>query len=139
MNLWPSAISQLAMDCWRSTIRMLYPLVFLLVLAGCTQTLLIFGSPPRADQLDTLRLGESTKADVLLALGQPQGEGVARLPTLSTSQAIWSYDYTEAKLNLEWSVSAKVIDLNVLLVFFDHDKYDGYLWLSSTPALQKSQ
>ncbi|HEX9136233.1 MAG TPA: hypothetical protein VF905_04705, partial [Nitrospirota bacterium] len=69
---------------------------------GCGQTLLKLGSPPRTDQLDKLKLGDSIKADVLLALGQPQGEGVARFAVERAPRTIWSYDYTEVNVGLGW-------------------------------------
>ena len=127
-------------DYWRRTVCLVVvALAFPVVLAGCTQTLLKFGAPLKLDQLDTLKLGDSTKTDVLLAVGQPQGEGVVRLPANRTPRTIWSYDYTETKLGLEWTISARVTGLRVLLVFFDQDKYDGHLWVSSMPEIQKAQ
>jgi hypothetical protein len=125
-------------EYWRSTACMLFALAFLAVLVGCTQTLLKLGSPPRTDQLDTLKLGDSTKADVLLALGQPQGDGVVRFAVERTPRTIWSYDYTEAKVGIGWAASAKVVGLRVLLVFFDQDKYAGHLWFASAPDLPKA-
>jgi hypothetical protein len=119
---------------------MLFALALLAVLVGCTQTLLKLGSPPRTDQLNTLKLGDSTKADVLLVLGQPQGEGVARFAVARTPRTIWSYDYTEANVDVGWTAaSAKVVGLKVLLVFFDQEKYDGHLWFASAPDLPKAQ
>jgi hypothetical protein len=126
-------------EYWRSTLCMLFALVFLSVLVGCTQGLLKIGSPPGTEQLGKLKIGASSKADVLLALGQPRGEGVVRYPAQRTPQTIWSYDYTEAKVGVEWTVSAKVVSLKVLLVFFDEDKYAGYLWFSSIPDLPKAE
>jgi len=86
-----------------------FALGLLAVLIGCYPTFRI-GTPPRTNQLDTLKLGDSTKADVLLALGQPQGDGATRFaPGGPTLRTIWFYDYTES--------DAAVIALKILLVF----------------------
>jgi hypothetical protein len=113
--------------------------MFFAGLVGCSQTLLKLGAPPRTDQLGTLKRGDSTKADVLLAVGQPQGDGMVRFPVKPAPRTVWVYDYTEVKVSLAWAASAKVVDLKILLVFFDQDKYDGHLWISSTPDLPKAQ
>ena len=91
------------------------------LLAGCT---LKFGSLPRTDHLDSLTVGISNKADVLLALGEPRGNGVARLSTVLAPRTIWFYEYFESPLTGS-------IDLKILVVFFDQDKYDGHFWFSS--------
>jgi hypothetical protein len=104
-------------------------LAFLSLLVGCVQTVKL-ATPPGTNQLDTLKLGDSSKADVLLVLGQPQGDGVVRLALSPTPRTIWFYDYRER--------AGKVIGLNILLVFFDRDKYDGHLWFSSTQELRKA-
>lgn len=73
-----------------------------------------------------LRLRESTSADVLAALGEPFGKGKAMIPVLqSTPKELWSYYYEEASMK-----DARRI---FLFVFFDQDRYDGYMWFSSLP------
>jgi hypothetical protein len=109
---------------------MFFGLACLAVFVGCAQTLKA-GSPPRTDQLHTLKLGDSTKADVLLALGQPQGDGMVRSAVEPTPRTIWFYEYSE--------VVGKVIGLKILLVFFDQEKYDGHLWFASTQEVRKAQ
>ena len=79
---------------------------------------------PVSESLDSkLIRGKSTRADVLLALGEPQGSGGALVPTDRTPQEIWYYaDSTASGLfKLE-------LKQNVLLVFFRGEQYDGYLW-----------
>jgi hypothetical protein len=117
-------------ECWRSRACMVFGLACLAVVVACAQTLKI-GSPPKTDQLDTLKLGNSTKADVLLALGQPQGDGVVRVAVEATPRTIWFYEYSE--------VVGKVIGLKILLVFFNQEKYDGHLWFASTQEVPKAQ
>lgn len=84
-----------------------------------------------------LRLRESTSADVLAALGEPFGKGKAMLPVIHpTPKIMWSYYYGEANLK-----DARGM---YLFVFFDQDRYDGYMWFSSllkespkTPSTQQ--
>jgi len=73
-----------------------------------------------------LRLRESTSAEVLRVLGEPFGRGKAMIPVLqSTPKELWSYYYEEASMK-----DARRI---FLFVFFDQDRYDGYMWFSSLP------
>jgi len=73
-----------------------------------------------------LRLRESTSAEVLRVLGEPFGKGKAMIPVLqSTPKELWSYYYEEASMK-----DARRI---FLFVFFDQDRYDGYMWFSSLP------
>jgi hypothetical protein len=95
------------------------------------------GNRPDTNLLESvLRLGESTRADVLTALGEPIGRGIARLPVDPRPNAgtIWSYYYTEYLMgNL---LSQDPVNANrgiFLLVYFEGDTYDGYMWFSSLP------
>jgi hypothetical protein len=74
--------------------------------------------------LETLRVGASSIADVLLALGQPRGNGVVRFPVDPTPRQIWFYEQT--RIDEEWRVHLKI-----LLVFLRHERYDGHIWFSS--------
>jgi len=100
------------------------------VLAGCAPTIR-YGSPPRIDRLDTLRPRVSRTADVRSALGEPRGRGEARLPAEPTLRTIWFYEYAQA--------AGSRIDLKMLLVFFEHDTYDGHLWFSSANLLEEAE
>ena len=108
------------------TARALVGLVFAGLLMGCAPTIK-YGSPPRTDRLETLRPGVSSTADVLLALGEPRGHGVARFPVDPQPLKIWFYEYTEAR--------GKRADLKILLVFFRQERYGGHLWFSSAELL----
>ncbi len=101
-------------------------LIFLL--AGCAPTL-EYGSMPKTDRLDTLKTGVSTDADVRLALGEPRGYGKGQLDPNFGLRDIWFYEYTKAK--------GKKIELDILLVFFNKEAYDGYLWFSSTELIER--
>jgi hypothetical protein len=107
-------------------VHKLHFLVCLVLLIGCAPTLK-YGSPPKVSSLESLKAGISTKADVLLALGEPRGKGAARFSVIPTPREIWFYEYTES--------DGSRIDLKLLLVFFDEEHYDGNLWFSSKQLL----
>ena len=81
------------------------------------------GSQPKTDSLETLKVGTSIHADVLLALGQPRGEGAARFTFGPNLRNIWFYEYAEA--------AGSFTRQKTLLVFFNEQKYEGHLWSSS--------
>jgi hypothetical protein len=98
-----------------------------LLLGGCSINIRA-GHRPDVDLLEKkLRLKESTSADVILALGQPFGKGRLMFPIDPKPRTLWSYYYEEADMN-----DARRL---FLFVFFDQDRYDGYMWVSS---LQKT-
>jgi hypothetical protein len=100
------------------------------LLAGCATTAK-YGSPPRVDQLGTLKVGLSNKSGVLAVLGEPRGYGAIHLSVSPTSREIWFYEYSE-------SVGTRV-SLKFLMVFFDKDIYDGHLWFSSAQLLDTKE
>ncbi len=100
--------------------------VFSSMAAGCGNIQIRFGKRPDTDVLEkSLRLGESTRADVRTALGQPSGKGRAMLPFDLKPRTMWSYYYEEGDLK-----EARRI---FLFVYFDQDRYAGYMWFSSLP------
>lgn len=75
----------------------------------------------------TLRLKESNTSDVLAALGEPYGKGKAMLPIAHpTPRTMWTYYYGEGDMKDGRGI--------YLFVFFDQDRYDGYMWFSSLPS-----
>lgn len=111
-------------------VRAVAGIAFLGLLTGCAPTMK-YGSLPRTDRLETLRPGVSSTADVLLALGEPRGHGVARFPIDPLPLKIWFYEYTKAK--------GVRIDLKILLVFFRQERYGGHLWFSSAQSLEEAK
>ncbi len=92
---------------------------------GCDIRMRI-GNRPNTDLLETaLRVGESTRADVRAALGAPFGTGRSMIPIDPTPRTVWSYYYEEGDLK-----DARRI---FLFVYFNQDRYDGYMWFSSLP------
>ena len=121
-----------------------------LLLLGCT---FHYGSPPRTDRLDALKLGVSSKAEVMSVLGAPRGNGMLRhsanplqyvqrftedpgrpiglavpVDFDPTQRTMWFYEYQEG--------TTSRMDLKYLLVFFLGDVYDGHLWFSARSVLQ---
>jgi hypothetical protein len=116
-------------------------LLFLAILvsfsAGCSSAYsrARVGNRPNTSLLESsLRLGESTRADVLAALGEPIGRGMARLPVdpRPNAGAMWSYYYEEDLVRDILSAQPSGESRRIFLfVFFDGDIYDGYMWFSS--------
>jgi len=116
-------------QCMRGTkafAKYLFAMVILLSIAISACSIDVrMGRQPDVQVLEkNFRIGESTSADVLAALGEPFGKGKAMLPGFhSTPKIMWSYYYGEASLK-----DARGM---YLFVFFDQDRYDGYMWFSS--------
>jgi len=106
-------------------------LVGLIALSGCVPAMK-FGSPPKTQQLAGLKLGVSTKSEVLAALGEPRGRGVSReTPDQKDRRDILFYEYI--------TVDSPNIGTNILLVMMNGDLYDGYLWFASSSLVEVTQ
>lgn len=103
-----------------------------IILTGCMPAIR-YGSPPKIEHLQSLKTGVSSTSDVLLALGEPRGYGTARFSPSLTPRKIWFYEYTEAE-----GKHMRLKILKILLVYFDQELYDGYLWFSSGQLLEKA-
>lgn len=95
-------------------------------LAGCVSVQ--YGTPPRVERLAALRAGETTPADVLLALGEPRGKGVARLAPDLPARQVWYYEYVKSE--------GGAVELKLLLILFSANRYDGHLWFGSGLTLR---
>ena len=113
--------------------RFVTSLLILLVtlgIEGCA-TKITFGTLPKTEALGSLRPGSSTQDDVLKVLGKPPGTGVLRvLPDLKP-RSIWSYEYSEGE--------GTKTRQKVLLVYFDGEVLDGYLWFSSVQMMEQAK
>ncbi len=106
---------------WR---RWMAVLGLLVLAAGC-------GSPPTitvgyrapTQNLDRLVSEKSSAADVRAALGEPRGHGAARYTKDQPPRKVWYYEFIQIK--------GSQIGLDILLVFFQGDRYDGYIWFSA--------
>ncbi len=120
-----------------------------LLAAGCSGIRYTVGTRPVTEALETtLRLGESTPAEVIAALGKPSGQGGVMLPVLDKrARKSWTYyfekgDITESEVTPRSSFTPETFfgqppDVEMrrtfLFVYFDDGVYDGYLWFSSLP------
>jgi hypothetical protein len=113
------------------------PVLFLAVtVAGCAVNMDIdVGKRPNLAAIEQrLRIGESTVDDVLAVLGPPRGKGKAMLPIDPKRRITWSYSYLQASIRSSPGSEDKG-DMRslILFVFFDQDRYAGYMWFSSVP------
>ncbi len=100
---------------------MLLMLGYAMVTSGCIS--LKYGVSPNTNALNSLHVGESSKSEVLLALGEPRGSGKTSSYSDMNPRDIWFYEYVEAGMS-----GARI---EILLVFMEHDLYDGHLHFSS--------
>lgn len=103
-------------------------IVFLLaltpVLSGCAVESVRDHASSQVDVLDQkLTRNQSTKAEVLLFLGEPDGAGEALFPSTSEMREIWYYETHASSL-----IRAK---MKILLVYFRGNFYDGYMWFEN--------
>ncbi len=108
-------------------------LVVGLLTAACTESRYEGGNPIDIEALEgKLRPGESSAAEVKAALGEPSGNGVVLLPIDARPRKMWSYYYEKGLIK---AGSGGNIDADMrrtfLFVYFDGDRYDGYMWFSS--------
>jgi hypothetical protein len=105
------------------------------IISACMPTIK-FGVQPRVDQLSTLKVGASSQADILMALGEPRGKGAARFSDAESLREgiepyhdIWFYEYVET--------DGENVQLKFLLVFVDKDHYNGHFWFASSELMEK--
>lgn len=113
--------------------RILLQLFLLLVVvssAGCAMSL-EFGEPVKVNALASLTPGASTTAEVRNVLGEPRGYGVARFSPEMIVNDIWLYEYTKADL--------KKSNIQILLVYFYEDIYEGYMWFSAAELIEATE
>lgn len=104
-------------------------LLLVATLAGSGCVSMAVGTARGPAHLSRLTVGKSTDADVLRALGEPRGRGVARLAGVDGPRTVWFYD--------AYSLDSSRIDMNFLVVFLEETRYDGYLWLPSSTLMEK--
>ncbi len=108
-------------------------LVVGLLITACTESRYEVGNLIDIEALEgKLRLGESSAAEVKAALGEPSGNGVVFLPIDARPRNMWSYYYEKGLIK---AGSGGNLDAEMrrtfLFVYFDGDRYDGYMWFSS--------
>ena len=108
-----------------------------LLSASCSSTNYYAGTRPVTAALETtLRPGKSTPAEVIAALGKPNGRrGAIMLPILDKqARETWTYYFEKGYVK---ATDSGALDMDswrtFLFVYFDDGVYDGYLWFSSLP------
>lgn len=96
--------------------------------AGCELPLLEMGERPKTSGLTSLVSGKSTSAEVRAALGEPRGYGATRYNRDLPLHKVWYYELIQLK--------GDQVAVNILLVMFREDRYEGYLWFSAKELLQ---
>ncbi len=108
-----------------------------LLMAGCTAQTAKTQAFSRIDQIEfDLQRGSTTKGDVLLLLGEPDGAGALggfdalRGPDVAGKGPMdaWYYESVSSKFSIAGSLESHQ---NILLVFFEGDIVDGFLWFSN--------
>lgn len=88
-----------------------------------------------------LKRGVSTKMDVQRLLGTPKGFGETLLAGYPGSRDIWFYDdieMTDFKSAGQGAYEVKVRE-QVLLIYFDKEVFDGFLWFSNAGTAEATQ
>lgn len=100
------------------------------LLTGCGTIQVRAGKKPDISVLQgSLQVGKSTQQDVRAALGDPDGQGRSMLPWQDSPRSVWTYYYEEGVLDLGGGNSD---DRRIyLFVYFNGDRFDGYMWFSS--------
>lgn len=88
-----------------------------------------FGAPPATDALARLTPRVSTQAEVVKALGEPQGRGFIEHLPKERPRTLWFYYFVTSDL--------AATDQKILFVFLDGELYEGHLWFSSLTALKR--
>ncbi len=87
--------------------------------------------PPIAAVQSVLRRGASREV-VRDALGEPNGSGHARIPPSHTPHEVWYYEDIEVEdASSQHDYVRLDVRQRILLVFFDGDRVDGFLWTSN--------
>jgi hypothetical protein len=94
---------------------------------GCAPIQFETGRKFDPDVLESsLHSGNSTQIDVRKMLGEPFGTGRALMPFQDTARTVWTYSYQRGSMDIGSGESDT--DMLMLFVFFDGDRYDGYIW-----------
>jgi hypothetical protein len=88
-----------------------------------------YGTPLITEGLESLELGKSTPADILLALGQPRGNGSMHVSQSPEPRDLLYYEYIKS--------DGKNTELEILTVLIHDQRYDGYLWFASSERIRK--
>lgn len=111
----------------RTMIWIVAIVTFCLMTSGCVS--MKYGSPLVTDGLDDLEIGRSSRADILLALGQPRGGGAISSIQHPNCCDILFYEYIIS--------DSSDVDLEIMTVFLYEDLYYGHLWFASSERIRR--
>ena len=101
-----------------------------LIVVSCKYTA---NQRPPIDALEgKLKIGASTQQEVIAMLGQPNGNGGSFLPIDEKSRKTLSYYFEEGTVNSDSGRVAITANRVFLWVYIDQDRYDGYMWFTTT-------
>jgi len=106
--------------------------ILLAAAMGCVSGRIEMGRSVTVERLERdLRIGESTAADVLRVMGEPDGRGEARLGIHDGPRTVWSYYHELSDFS---GTDVERWGRTFLWIYLDGEAYDGYLWFSSVPS-----
>lgn len=103
----------------------------LALLGGCAETITLHVHEPINLKAfgTTLRVGKSTREDVIAELGVPAGRGRAMLPIDTEPRTVWFYTYSVASVPIAGGKGK--LDAAAVFVYFKGDIYDGSMYGSA--------
>lgn len=108
--------------------REIVGLAILLTVTACVTPTFQDGRLAPTERLTELARGASSEDDVRRVLGAPRGYGAIRHASgRSDLRKIWFYEFVRMKDDQ--------VELKILLVFFDQERYDGYMWFGAKELL----
>jgi len=121
--------------CWRR--RFVFVLLWVLIptlLIGCAPKRITTGAFRQLTRIEEeFKRGVSTKEDVQRVLGPPRGGGSAIFPPDRRLREVWFYEDIEV-INVtspKRGILRMDVRQQILLVFFDEEVFDGYMWFSN--------
>jgi hypothetical protein len=101
-------------------------------MAGCASVPTEIGRPLPLDRLSQLKPGTSTLTEVRTTLGEPQGRGAGRLPTMPVHDLLLYESDT---------MDGAKMRLKMLIVFVNRTNgvYEGYMWFNSGQILSPTK
>jgi len=104
-----------------------------ILLAGCATKRVTTGAFTQLARIEEFKRGVSTEADVRRVLGPPRGGGSAIFPPDRRQRQVWFYEDIDVLNVTSPKPGFLRMDLRqqMLLVFFEEELFDGYMWFSN--------
>lgn len=98
-----------------------------MLLGGCLS--MEFGYPVANRALAGMVPGQTTHAEILLALGEPRGVGALRVAQYERPRDALYYEYLKA--------SGSQVEVEILIVLMQDQRFDGYMWFGSSARVKR--